>query len=69
MIEPETAFSDLSDNAALAEAPLKYTFAALLNERQDDLAFFRPVNRYMRLNDDGRTVAPSLTRPRTAAEG
>jgi asparaginyl-tRNA synthetase len=40
MIEPEIAFADLADNAALAEALLKYTFAALLNERQEDLAFF-----------------------------
>jgi asparaginyl-tRNA synthetase len=40
MIEPEIAFADLSDNAALAEAILKYIFAALLNERQEDLAFF-----------------------------
>ena len=40
MIEPESAFADLSDNAALAEALLKYTFTALLNERQEDLAFF-----------------------------
>jgi len=29
MIEPEIAFADLSDSAALAEALLKYTFAAL----------------------------------------
>jgi asparaginyl-tRNA synthetase len=40
MIEPEIAFADLLDNAALAEALLKYTFAALLKERQEDLAFF-----------------------------
>jgi asparaginyl-tRNA synthetase len=40
MIEPEIAFADLSDNAALAEAPLKYTFAALLQEREEDLALF-----------------------------
>jgi asparaginyl-tRNA synthetase len=40
MIEPEIAFADLSDNVALAEALLKYTFAALLNERPEDLAFF-----------------------------
>jgi asparaginyl-tRNA synthetase len=40
MIEPEIAFADLSDDATLAERLLKYTFAALLNERQDDLAFF-----------------------------
>src|SRR3984893_17359231 len=38
MIEPEIA--DLSDNAALAEALLKYACAALLIERQEDLAFF-----------------------------
>jgi asparaginyl-tRNA synthetase len=36
MIEPEIAFADLLDNEAL----LKYTFAALLPERQKDLAFF-----------------------------
>jgi asparaginyl-tRNA synthetase len=40
MIEPEIAFADLSDNAALAEALLKYTLAALLKQRQEDLAFF-----------------------------
>jgi asparaginyl-tRNA synthetase len=40
MIEPEIAFADLSDNATLAEALLKYTFAALLKEREEDLAFF-----------------------------
>ena len=40
MIEPETAFADLADNATLAERLLKYTFKALLNERQEDMAFF-----------------------------
>jgi asparaginyl-tRNA synthetase len=40
MIEREIAFADLSDNASLAEGLLKYTFAALPNERQEDLAFF-----------------------------
>src|SRR5262249_14584859 len=40
MIEPEIAFADLSDNATLAERLLKFTFAALLKERQEDLAFF-----------------------------
>jgi asparaginyl-tRNA synthetase len=33
MIEPEIAFADLSDNASLAKALLKYTLAALLKER------------------------------------
>ena len=35
MIEPEIAFADLSDNAALAEGllKLKYTFAAMRKER------------------------------------
>src|SRR5215831_4442057 len=40
MIEPEIAFADLSDNATLAEALLKFTLEALLKERQEDLAFF-----------------------------
>ncbi len=40
MIEPEVAFAELADNARLAERLLKYVFAAVLNERQDDLAFF-----------------------------
>src|SRR5437879_8233643 len=40
MIEPEIAFADLSDNATLAEALLKFTLGVLLKERQEDLAFF-----------------------------
>jgi len=40
MVEPEIAFADLSDNATLAEALLKYVFAAVLAERTDDMAFF-----------------------------
>jgi asparaginyl-tRNA synthetase len=40
MIEPEIAFADLADNATLAEALLKYVFAAVLEERADDMAFF-----------------------------
>jgi asparaginyl-tRNA synthetase len=40
MIEPEIAFAALAEDADLAEALLKYAFAALLKERQDDLAFF-----------------------------
>jgi len=40
MIETEIAFADLSDDAALAEALLKYTFSALLKNREEDLAFF-----------------------------
>ncbi|MHB8668574.1 MAG: asparagine--tRNA ligase [Burkholderiales bacterium] len=40
MIEPEIAFADLADNAALAEALLKYVLAAVLAERGDDMAFF-----------------------------
>jgi len=30
LVTPEIAFADLSDNAALAEAQLKYTFAAFI---------------------------------------
>jgi asparaginyl-tRNA synthetase len=40
MIEPEIAFADLADNATLAERLLKYSFETVLNERQEDLAFF-----------------------------
>jgi asparaginyl-tRNA synthetase len=40
MIEPEIAFANLVDNATLAERLLKSTFATLLSERADDLAFF-----------------------------
>ena len=40
MIEPEIAFANLSDDADLAEALLKYVFRALLEERHDDMAFF-----------------------------
>jgi len=40
MIEPEIAFADLADDAALAEALLKYVFKAVLAERADDMEFF-----------------------------
>jgi asparaginyl-tRNA synthetase len=40
MIEPEIAFANLADDAALAERMLKYVFKAVLNERGDDMAFF-----------------------------
>jgi asparaginyl-tRNA synthetase len=40
MIEPEIAFADLKDDAALAESLLKGILKALLEERQEDLAFF-----------------------------
>jgi len=40
MVEPEIAFADLAEDATLAERLLKFTFATLLKERADDLAFF-----------------------------
>jgi asparaginyl-tRNA synthetase len=40
MIEPEIAFADLSDNANLAEALLKFVLKRLLEERPEDMAFF-----------------------------
>ncbi|MEO7410365.1 MAG: amino acid--tRNA ligase-related protein, partial [Sphingomicrobium sp.] len=36
----EIAFADLTANADLAEALLKYVFRAVLDERADDMAFF-----------------------------
>jgi len=41
MIEPEIAFADLAADATLAEDFLKAIFRDLLEERADDLAFFR----------------------------
>jgi asparaginyl-tRNA synthetase len=40
MIEPEVAFADLSDNADLAEAFVKFLIDAVLTERADDMKFF-----------------------------
>ncbi|HEY0191627.1 MAG TPA: asparagine--tRNA ligase [Kofleriaceae bacterium] len=40
MIEPEIAFADLAADAQLAEDFLKSIFAAVMDERKDDLAFF-----------------------------
>ena len=40
MIEPEIAFADLNDDAALAEDFLRYLFKTVLDKCEDDLAFF-----------------------------
>lgn len=40
MVEPEIAFADLNDNAALAEDFLKFLAKTVLEKCQDDLAFF-----------------------------
>ncbi len=40
MVEPEIAFADLDDDADLAEALLRYVCRAVLDERDDDMAFF-----------------------------
>ena len=40
MVEPEIAFADLNDNADLAESLLKHVFTRVLEEREDDMAFF-----------------------------
>ncbi|MCB1704449.1 MAG: asparagine--tRNA ligase [Halioglobus sp.] len=41
MVEPEVAFADLDDNAALAEDLLKRVISAVLEQREDDIAFFQ----------------------------
>lgn len=41
MVEPEIAFANLEDNATLAESLLKRSIAAVLEEREDDIAFFQ----------------------------
>jgi asparaginyl-tRNA synthetase len=40
MVEPEIAFADLDDDARLAEQLLKSVLSTLLEEREDDMAFF-----------------------------
>jgi asparaginyl-tRNA synthetase len=40
MIEPEIAFADLGDDAALAEEFIKFLIDAALSERADDMKFF-----------------------------
>ena len=41
MVEPEIAFADLEDDAALAEEFLKHCIQAVLDERADDMDFFQ----------------------------
>jgi asparaginyl-tRNA synthetase len=41
MVEPEIAFADLHDNADLAEGLLKHVLTRVLEEREDDIAFFQ----------------------------
>ena len=41
MVEPEIAFANLEDDAALAEDFLKYCIGAVLEQREDDMAFFQ----------------------------
>ncbi len=40
MVEPEIAFADLDDDAALAEDFLKFVIGKVLDECEDDIAFF-----------------------------
>ncbi len=41
MVEPEIAFADLNDDADLAEDMLRHLFTRVLEEREDDMAFFQ----------------------------
>jgi asparaginyl-tRNA synthetase len=41
MVEPEVAFAELQDNADLAESLLKHLLTRVLEEREDDMAFFQ----------------------------
>ena len=40
MVEPEIAFADLNDNADLAEDLLTHVMQSVLDQREDDMAFF-----------------------------
>lgn len=41
MVEPEVAFADLQANADLAESLLKHVFTRVLDDCEDDMAFFQ----------------------------
>ena len=41
MVEPEVAFANLDDNADLAEDLLTHVMTRVLDEREDDIAFFQ----------------------------
>jgi asparaginyl-tRNA synthetase len=41
MVEPEVAFADLEANADLAEGLLKHLLTRVMEEREDDMAFFQ----------------------------
>ena len=41
MVEPEIAFADLTDNADLAEDLLTHVLTRILDERENDIAFFQ----------------------------
>lgn len=41
MVEPEIAFADLYDDADLAEDMLKHAFSAVMEQCEDDMAFFQ----------------------------
>jgi asparaginyl-tRNA synthetase len=41
MVEPEIAFADLEDDAALAEDLLRHVLSVVLDQCEDDLAFFQ----------------------------
>lgn len=41
MVEPEVAFANLDDNADLAEGLLQHVFTRVLEECEDDMAFFQ----------------------------
>lgn len=59
MVEPEIAFADLEDDAALAEDFLKHCIRNVLEERADDMAFFQQrvdkevINRLTNVVDSG----------------
>jgi asparaginyl-tRNA synthetase len=40
MVEPEIAFANLMDDAALAQGMLKHVFKTVLNKNSDDMGFF-----------------------------
>jgi asparaginyl-tRNA synthetase len=76
MVEPEVAFADLAADADLAERFLKSVFRTVLEERADDMAFFREhvdpgcvarIERFLETSFERMTYTEAVRRLEAAA--
>lgn len=62
MIEPEMAFADLNDDAALAEDFLRHMCAAVVTHCQKELEFFEKMYKVITVDEIGRLAESKFTR-------